>query len=48
MPLLSKTLFSLLLITLTLMCSGVARVYAKQKEIRDRNPDTTIFLNGGY
>ncbi len=31
----------------TLMCLGVARVYAKQKEIRDRNPDTTIFLNAG-
>ena len=26
---------------------GVARIYAKQKEIRDRNPDTTIFLNAG-
>ncbi len=29
------------------MCLGIARVYAKQKEIRDRNPGTTIFLNGG-
>ena len=27
--------------------SGVARVFTKAKEIKDRAPDTTIFLNAG-
>jgi len=26
---------------------GIARIYSKQKEIRHKNPDTTIFLNAG-
>jgi len=26
---------------------GIARIYTKQKEIRDLNPETTIFLNAG-
>jgi len=30
-----------------LCVGGIARVYAKAKEVRDRNPDTTIFLNAG-
>ena len=30
-----------------LCVGGIARVYAKAKEVRDRNPDTTIFLNSG-
>jgi len=26
---------------------GIARIFTKQKEIRDRNPESTIFLNAG-
>ena len=30
-----------------LCVGGIARIYAKAKEVRVRNPDTTIFLNAG-